>query len=176
MRRERLGFLLITARKFNRPISRAVAGLAAALLMAPGVCRGIAVSKNEAAHPSTHTGGLQPGSPWPMLLHDPMHTGRGIGKGAKGVLMWKYRCGDEIDSGPAISSDGTIYVGSDDGNLYAINPNGTLKWKYKTEGGAPVVSSPAIGSDGTIYVGSDDGNLYAINPRGTLKWKYKTEG
>jgi hypothetical protein len=52
-------------------------------------------------------------------------------------------------------------VGSDDANLYAINPDSTLKWKNPT--GGAVDSSPAIGSDGTIYVGSNDNYLYAIS-------------
>ncbi|MEM4229483.1 MAG: PQQ-binding-like beta-propeller repeat protein, partial [Thermoproteota archaeon] len=56
--------------------------------------------------------------------------------------------------------------------LYALNPDGTLKWKYQT--GGYVYSSPSIGSDGTIYFGSYDSHLYALNPDGTLKWKYKT--
>ena len=57
-------------------------------------------------------------------------------------------------SSPAISGDGTIYVGSEDSKLYAINLNGSLKWSYTT--GDRIDSSPAIGSDGTVYVGSDD--------------------
>jgi outer membrane protein assembly factor BamB len=57
--------------------------------------------------------------------------------------------------------------------LYAINPDGTLKWRYGTY--SYVHSSPAIGSDGTIYVGSWDNYLYAINPNGTLKWRYLTD-
>jgi outer membrane protein assembly factor BamB len=65
-----------------------------------------------------------------------------------------------VESSPAVGADGTIYVGSDDHNLYAINPDGSLKWRYDT--GDKVYSSPAIGSDGTIYAGSDDDNLYAI--------------
>ena len=64
-------------------------------------------------------------------------------------------------SSPAIGSDGTIYVGSRDDNLYAINSDGSRKWAFKTRG--RVDSSPAIGSDGTIYVGSNDNNLYAIS-------------
>ena len=44
-----------------------------------------------------------------------------------GTLKWKYKTGGSIWSSPAIGSDGTIYVGSWDGNLYAINPVGTLK-------------------------------------------------
>ncbi|MEM2089259.1 MAG: PQQ-binding-like beta-propeller repeat protein, partial [Thermoproteota archaeon] len=66
-------------------------------------------------------------------------------------------------SSPAIGYDGTIYVGSHDNYTYALNPDGSLKWKYETE--AWVDSSPAIGSDGTIYVGSNDGGLYAIGGR-----------
>ncbi len=56
------------------------------------------------------------------------------------------------DSSPAIGSNGTIYVGSWDDNLYAINPDGTLKWSYAI--GSNIDSSPAKGSGGTIYVGS----------------------
>jgi hypothetical protein len=77
-----------------------------------------------------------------------------------------------VSSSPAISQDGTIYFGSWDSYLYAINPDGRLKWKFETEG--YVYSSPAISQDGTIYFGSWDSYLYAINPDGSLKWKFKT--
>jgi len=110
---------------------------------------------------------------WPMFHYNAQHTGQCPYDTSKnnGTLKWKYETGDDINSAPAIGSDGTIYVGSEDHYLYAINPNGILKWKFKTEGG---VNSPAIDNDGTIYVGSDV-NLYAINPDGTLKWKFKTD-
>jgi outer membrane protein assembly factor BamB len=65
-------------------------------------------------------------------------------------------------SHPTIGADGTIYVGSLDNKLYAINPDGSLKWSYTT--GHDVRSSPAIGADGTVYVGSDDKKLYAFGP------------
>jgi outer membrane protein assembly factor BamB len=64
-------------------------------------------------------------------------------------------------------------VGSWDNYLHAINPDGTLKWRYQTD--YHVNSSPAVGSDGTIYVGSDDDYLHAINPDGTQKWCYQAE-
>ena len=54
-------------------------------------------------------------------------------------------------SSPAIGSDGTIYVGSDYDDLYAINPDGSIKWEFNA-GRGRVDSSPTIGSDGTIYV------------------------
>ena len=85
---------------------------------------------------------------------------------------WSFQTGYDVDSSPAIGSDGTIYVGSRDGNLYAINPDGSRKWAF--EAGRIQDSSPAIGSDGTIYVGSRDDYLYAINPDGSRKWRFKT--
>ena len=62
-----------------------------------------------------------------------------------------------------------------DSYLYAINPDGTLKWKLKVDN-AIVIASPVIAAEGTVYIGSRDGYLYAINPDGTLKWKFKTGG
>ena len=88
------------------------------------------------------------------------------------VKKWAFKTGDYVDSSPVIGSDGSIYVGSYDGNLYAIKPDGSKKWNFKTRDS--VHSSPAIGSDGTIYVGSDDSYLYAINADGSKKWAFKT--
>jgi outer membrane protein assembly factor BamB len=91
----------------------------------------------------------------------------------EGTLKWTYYTAYPVNSSPAVASDGTIYTGSQAGKLYAINPDGTLKWSYTTGDGINE-SSPAIGSDGTIYIGALDNKLYAINPNGTLKWAYTT--
>ena len=48
---------------------------------------------------------------------------------ADGTLKWSYSTGGLVQSSPAVGSDGTVYVGSFDNNLYAINPDGTLKWR-----------------------------------------------
>lgn len=92
-----------------------------------------------------------------------------------GVRQWSYPLSDPAmgtgnDQSPSIGADGTIYVGSPDQYLYAITPNGTLKWRFQT--GARIRATPAIGTDGTIYVGAD--GLYALNPNGTKKWKFAT--
>ena len=66
-----------------------------------------------------------------------------------------------MNSSPAIGSDGTVYVGSEDNKLYALSGKSGVKlWEFET--GGFVESSPAIGSVGTVYVGSDDNKLYAI--------------
>jgi outer membrane protein assembly factor BamB len=88
-----------------------------------------------------------------------------------------------IISSPAIDltggpHDGTIYVGSNDGHLYAVNPDGSPKWQAPDVGSVGAVnSSPAIADDGTIYVGSDDGHLYAVDPDdGSLIWQFPSAG
>ena len=76
-------------------------------------------------------------------------------------------------SSPAIGPDGTLYIGSFDNKLYALNGKSGVKlWEFKTGGYVP--SSPAIGSDGTVYVGAYD-KLYAINGRSGVKlWEFET--
>ena len=64
-------------------------------------------------------------------------------------------------SSPAVGKDGTIYIGSAGGSLYAVNSIGRETWAFPT--GGEVYSSAAIGKDGTIYFGSNDGNLYAVS-------------
>ncbi|MEJ2728832.1 MAG: PQQ-binding-like beta-propeller repeat protein, partial [Deltaproteobacteria bacterium] len=88
---------------------------------------------------------------------------------------WRFRTNGEIESSAAVDpTDGTIYIGSDDFNVWAINPNGTEKWRFPT--GNEVESSPFVDLDGTVYIGSTDGNVYAINPNRTLKWIFPTGG
>lgn len=91
-----------------------------------------------------------------------------------GSPIWSgpFTTGGYIVSSPAVAPDGTIYFGSQDRHLYALAPNGTLKWRFLT--GDWVDSSPAIGADGTVYFGSWDGKLYALTPNGTKKWEYST--
>ena len=91
-----------------------------------------------------------------------------------GTIKWSYPAGVSYAC-PAIGADGTIYVGSSDANVYALNPDGTLKWNFTT--GGEIQGSPAIGADGTIYIGNyGDNNVYALNPDGTLKWNFDAGG
>jgi outer membrane protein assembly factor BamB len=56
---------------------------------------------------------------------------------------------------------GTVYVGSQDGQVYALDATtGSLRWSYPT--GGPVYSGPAV-AGGTVYVGSDDHKVYALS-------------
>jgi hypothetical protein len=127
-------------------------------------------------------------SSWPMESHDKQHTSKSDVLGPQtNNTKWTFNLGTWIASSPSIGSDGTIYIlatgnmsnntniSSLEGNqfyLYAINPNGTLKWEtnYTLDTGSDV--SPLIAKDGTIYLCGIDG-LYAIDPKGNLNWEYK---
>ncbi len=92
--------------------------------------------------------------------------------GPDGTVLWTFSVTSSVTgsqivcclyytvSSPAIDTNGIIYMGSVDGNMYAVNPDGTIAWQLSL--GGAIGSSPAIDFDGTIYVGSSDGNLYAI--------------
>jgi outer membrane protein assembly factor BamB len=64
--------------------------------------------------------------------------------------------------------NGAIYIGSNDGNLYAVDAeSGTQKWKFDAKSRVP--STPAV-SGGIVYFGTYDGNFYAVDAAsGALK-------
>ncbi len=112
---------------------------------------------------------------WSTFQYNNQRTGRCPYFGPEtSDTLWTYTLGGAIFwSSPAIAEDGTIYFGCQDGYLYAINPDGSLKWTYVTYG--EILSSPAIGTDGTIYFGSSDKYLYAIEDSITyakLRWTF----
>lgn len=88
------------------------------------------------------------------------------------VKKWAFQTKGYVESSPAVV-DGIIYIGSDDGNVYAIDAHsGKKKWAFPT--GGSVVSSPVV-VNGIVYVGSDDGNVYAIDAgSGQQKWIFPT--
>jgi eukaryotic-like serine/threonine-protein kinase len=88
--------------------------------------------------------------------------------------VWRFQCEDEIRSSPVVADD-TLYVGSYDHNLYALDVHkGELRWKYTTEGGIP--ASPCVWKD-RVLIGSEDRLLYAVSANaGRILWTCPTGG
>ncbi len=81
------------------------------------------------------------------------------------LIMTKQISNGNLNS---ISTDGEkLYVGSDDGYLYAVNLDGSVEWKYKTNNS--VKTKPLLIGD-SIYFGSRDNNVYSIFKNGSLRW------
>jgi len=95
----------------------------------------------------------------------------------QGKIVWSWKTNELFWASPSVGTDGTIYVatsislavGEDSGFVYALNPNGTVKWRFRTNG--PNLATGALGPDDTYFYPSLDNNLYAIDCEGNLKWK-----
>lgn len=111
-----------------------------------------------------------------MFRGNPAHTGDYAGPSVRQFhkLRWSFQTGDRV-MGSAIVDQGRVYVGSNDGHVYAIDADtGHQLWNAVT--GGPVPSTPAL-ANGTLYVTSYDGKLHALDAgTGATRWKFGTEG
>lgn len=92
-----------------------------------------------------------------------------------GQLLWSFdvnptRVVSEVGlCAPAIGEDGTVYVGGD--RLYAIRPDGTMKWAAFEPTYEARFNSPVIGRDGTVYFVYHNIPLTALDPQtGQILW------
>jgi len=115
----------------------------------------------------------------PVIAADgTIYTGNFVGVvalSADGAQIWKAAV--PIAGAPALAADGTIYVPSQDvgkgkngGNLfslYALNPQGAIKWRLPVD--ALIEHGPAIAPDGTVYLGTRSDGAIGVKPHsGTL--------
>lgn len=110
-----------------------------------------------------------------MFLHDRVnnqYNSATTGPTDSVGFAWGFYTGGKVRSSPAVV-DETVYIGSGDGRLYALDMiTGEKEWTFET--GAPVYSSPAV-ADGTVYVGSNDHSVYAVDAQtGTKAWEFET--
>ena len=63
---------------------------------------------------------------------------------------------------PVVDANGVVYANSEDGNLYALNPDGTLRANIFLQLALGAAYTPlAIGPEGKIYT-EKDGNLIVV--------------
>ena len=85
-----------------------------------------------------------------------------------GGVRWRFQTGAAVKSSPVVYR-GILYIGSNDGNLYAIDAySGSRHWQF--DAGEPIDSTPAVVGE-SVYFQRRDGALYALDARnGTLLW------
>ena len=131
----------------------------------------------------------------PMYMLDVKHTGLSAYSGLATAIMPTFAWAEPfpfasgnlfVSPSIAIGYDGTLYFGSNDGLIYALdpilevvhapyplqlpllNPNNGYMTSPKS-----IYTTPAIAPDGTLYIGSNEGYLFALEPiYGTIKWSY----
>ena len=123
-----------------------------------------------------------------------------VAVGIEGQIKWFFEANEEVMTSPGLADDGTVYFGTENATLYAINPDGTGKWQFQAHY-VPTVeivgsvdnwilqSDPTVSPDGTIYFGSVAlyytlensqeavivGLLWALYPDGSERWRYITD-
>jgi outer membrane protein assembly factor BamB len=114
-------------------------------------------------------------STWPTFQANTARTGHhptASGPQTSANIRWTFQLDDNISS--PVVADGTVYIGSEDNHLYAVEADtGTELWQFKTD--QWVVSSPAV-ADGTVFFGSHDANVYALEAAtGRQQWIFQTD-
>lgn len=87
---------------------------------------------------------------------------------AAGRVNWRFRMdGPYSMVRPVVALDQTIYAIDAFSHLYALGPDGGLKWIVRGAGDKGL----ALGLDGTIYVASEN-FINAFKPDGSAKWSF----
>jgi outer membrane protein assembly factor BamB len=90
-----------------------------------------------------------------------------------GDTAWSYVLDADAEfASPAVGPDSTIYVGANR-YLYAVRPNGTLKWRDSLL--ARIQSCPAVASESTLYVVAG-ARLYCIGTDSVVRWRRSIGG
>ena len=112
------------------------------------------------------------------------------GSGTQGSVKWSFDFGQHLGPTPLVATpvtgggnrgqdaigsaasatigpDGTIYIGANNSNFYAIDPSGQQKWMYEAERElAGIWTTAALSPDASVlYFGANKGGMYALNTR-----------
>src|SRR5262249_1446274 len=92
-----------------------------------------------------------------------------------GAQVWRKPIAGGVSSRPLYLPDtGTVYVGGDDGVIYAlVAATGEERWNFHAKG--PVTGTPVL-DEGFIYVPSGENRVYAVDAvSGAWRWQYDRE-
>jgi len=112
---------------------------------------------------------------WPLFRGNPQLAG--VASGVlpdKLALLWTFKTGEAIKSS-AVISRGRVFIGSNDGKLYALSlRDGSPIWQFDA---GDSVEAPPMVVDDLVVAGSLKGVLFALDAKtGQERWRYETGG
>lgn len=85
-------------------------------------------------------------------------------------MVWSFPTKGMIVGSPVLQGN-TIFVGSVDSNLYAVNKStGKLEWSYKSSGG---IFSDPVATDQLVIFNNSHGAIVALQKNGKEAWVYQ---
>ena len=96
-----------------------------------------------------------------------------------GLRRWSLNLSQVVSStvttSPAVGPDGTVYIVNtrDPGDLFAVSPDGELKWRYTGVRSKRFNYSPVVTAD-AVYTASIEQMIYAVNLDGSMRYTLPT--
>ena len=119
---------------------------------------------------------LWKGNTWPAIICGSMDENLYVVDAYQSFLVSTIVVPDPYDynSSAAIGTDGTRYVGNENGGFYAIGPDDSIKWRFGL-GDSGMTATAALGNGG-IYCGGEDQRIHKLIDNGatvTEVWSYR---
>lgn len=85
--------------------------------------------------------------------------------------VFHFTASSTLFARPGLGADGSVYVGSGDGYVHALGPDGTYRWSYTVKGRvvAPPVEEPV---NHRVFIATSEARLYALEPDSHLRWVF----
>lgn len=93
------------------------------------------------------------------------------GARAEPRVVFRFSASSSLFARPGVGRDGSLYVGSGDGYVHALGPDGSFRWSYTLKGrvAAPPVEDP---NTGRVFVATSEARLYALESDSHLRWVF----
>ncbi len=84
-------------------------------------------------------------------------------------VKFRFGTGARPAAPPTLGPRGEVYVGTVDGIVHALGPDGSYRWSYTLRG--PVIGRSLVDSAGRLLVPTRS-SIYALRPNGSLSWEF----
>ena len=96
---------------------------------------------------------------------------RGAAAAPEPRVAFHFSASSSLFARPGLGHDGSVYVGSGDGYVHALGPDGSFRWSFTVKG--RVVAPPVEeAGNGRVFVATSDARLYALETDSHLRWVF----